>query len=57
MEVGRRQEKGLEPIEERTYRFALRVVKLISAMPQGVAVRVLGQQLLRAASSIGANVE
>lgn len=39
------------------YRFALRVVKLVQVMPRGVAGEVLARQLLRAATSIGANVE
>lgn len=47
----------LEPIEERTYRFALRVVKLVGALPGNVSADVLGKQLLRSATSIGANVE
>ena len=46
-----------EPIEERTYRFALRVLKLVSSMPPTVAATVLGRQVLRSATSIGANVE
>jgi len=55
--VDGQKEKELVPIEERTYQFALRVVKLVAALPQGVAAAVLGRQLLRAATSIGANVE
>lgn len=46
-----------EPIEERTYHFALRVVKLVSSMPPTIAATVLGRQVLRSATSIGANVE
>jgi four helix bundle protein len=52
-----RKEDGLEKIEDRTYRFALRVIKLVQAMPKEVAGSVLARQLLRAATSIGANVE
>lgn len=33
---------GLERIEDRTYRFALRVVKLVSAMPETMVADVLG---------------
>jgi four helix bundle protein len=57
MGVGGLQEKGLEPIEERTYRFALRVIKLVDSLPPNAAAGVLGRQLLRAATSIGAKVE
>ncbi|HID62460.1 MAG TPA: four helix bundle protein, partial [Anaerolineae bacterium] len=55
--TGARKQDGLEKIEDRTYRFALRVVKLVQAMPKEVASSVLARQLLRAATSIGANVE
>ena len=51
------QERRLEPIEERTYRFSLRVVKLVRALPTDASALVLGRQLLRAATSVGANVE
>ena len=50
-------ERRLEPIEERTYRFSLRVVKLVRALPTDASALVLGRQLLRAATSVGANVE
>ncbi len=49
--------KELEPIEERTYRFALRIVKLVQGLPQNVTGGVLGKQLLESATSVGANVE
>ena len=51
------QGTDLEPIEDRTYRFALRVVKLVRAMPHDIQSGVLGTQLLKAATSVGANVE
>ena len=51
------KKKGLERIEDRTYRFALRVVRLVSAMPRNKVADVLGRQVLRAATSVGANVE
>lgn len=57
MPVSNQPEKRLEPIEERTYRFSLRVVKLVRALPTDASALVLGRQLLRAATSVGANVE
>ena len=51
------QDKGLVPIEERTYQFALRVVKLVRSLSTDASGIMLGRQLLRAATSIGANVE
>ncbi|MFQ5576523.1 MAG: four helix bundle protein [Anaerolineae bacterium] len=42
---------------ERTRAFALRVIKLHQAVSKTETGRVLGKQLLRAGTSIGANVE
>ena len=39
----------------RTRRFALRVVKMVQAMPRGPVGEVLGKQLLRSGTSVGAN--
>jgi len=55
---GRQSDSELEPIEERVYRFVIRVVKLVRALPKSdMAAQIIGRQLLRAATSIGANVE
>lgn len=48
---------GVEPLEERTYHFALRVVRLAQALPDNVVGRRVGDQVLRSGTSIGANVE
>ncbi|MGL6094725.1 MAG: four helix bundle protein [Fimbriiglobus sp.] len=45
-------------IEERTYQFALRVVKLCMRLNESPGVkRTLSNQLLRSGTSVGANVE
>jgi len=44
-------------IKERTFCFAVRLVKLCRAMRKDQAHRVLSTQLLRSGTSIGANVE
>jgi four helix bundle protein len=44
-------------IAERTFRFAVRIVKLVHAMPRSVAGGVIGRQVMRAGTSVGANVE
>jgi four helix bundle protein len=46
--------KGVE-LEERTLQFAVRVVGFASVLPRTDAAMVLGRQLLRAGTSIGAN--
>jgi four helix bundle protein len=44
-----------EEMKSRTKAFALRVMKLVDAMPRGLAGQVVGRQLLRSATSVGAN--
>ena len=39
----------------RTKQFALRVIKLVDALPTTIAGRKIGDQLLRAGTSVGAN--
>jgi len=41
--------------KERTNKFALAVVKLVEALPRTRTADVLGRQLLRAGTSVGAN--
>lgn len=47
----------LEKLDERTYKFALQIIKLVSALPHTSAGDVLGRQVLRSGTSVGANVE
>ena len=48
----------LEPIENRVYRFVVRVIKLVRALPKDdMAAQIIAHQLLKSATSIGANVE
>ena len=47
----------MEKIDERTYKFASRIIKLVNALPKNKVGDVLGRQVLRAGTSIGANVE
>jgi len=44
-----------ENLKVRTKEFALRVIKLFESLPQDAISSVLGRQLLRAATSVGAN--
>lgn len=39
----------------RTKKFALRVMKLVEALPAGVVGKAIGMQLIRSATSVGAN--
>jgi len=42
-------------LQERTKRFALRVIKLVSSLPKSKTSDVIGYQLLKSGTSIGAN--
>src|SRR5258708_17253511 len=44
-----------ENLKERTKRFALNVIKLTESLPKDQTSRVLGTQLLRCGTSVGAN--
>lgn len=44
-------------IRERTFLFGVRIVKFVRTMPRDVASVELARQLLRAGTSVGANVE
>jgi len=44
-------------ITERTFRFAVRIVRLVNCLPRTVAGGVIARQVMRAGSSVGANVE
>ena len=43
------------PILERTKQFALRVVRLYAALPKTTEAQVLGKQVLRSGTSVGAH--
>ncbi len=42
-------------LEQRTKEFALKVIQLVTALPKNKVADVLGYQLLKAGTSIGAN--
>ena len=42
-------------LRERTKSFALRVVRMFSSLPKTIVAQVLGKQVLRSGTSIGAN--
>jgi four helix bundle protein len=44
-------------IRRKGYEFALDIIKFVNCLPKGIAGYVLGSQLLRSATSIGANIE
>jgi four helix bundle protein len=42
-------------LRERTKQFALRVMRLVDALPKTTKGRAIGQQIIRSATSVGAN--
>jgi four helix bundle protein len=44
-----------ETFKQRTKRFGLAVIKLVESLPRNRTAEVLGRQLLRAGTSVGAN--
>ncbi len=49
------QERSLVDLKTRTKAFALRVIRLYSALPQSTMAQILGKQLLRSGTSVGAH--
>ena len=46
---------AIEQLRQRTKKFALRIIKLHDALPRTGAAYVIGNQLLRSGTSVGAN--
>jgi len=42
-------------LEERTKRFALRIIKFVATLPKNTVTNVMGYQLVKAGTSIGSN--
>jgi four helix bundle protein len=42
-------------LKQRTQKFALKIIKLVETLPRGRTADVLGNQLLRSGTSVGAN--
>ena len=48
--------KPKNAFKERTYRFALDIIVFVEQLPKGQVSNVISEQLLRSATSVGANV-
>ena len=49
------KEEGLQDLKARTKAFALRIIKLYTALPNNTEAQVLGKQVLRSGTSVGAH--
>jgi four helix bundle protein len=45
----------IEDLKTRTKKFALRIIKMYSSLPKKTEAQVLGKQVLRSGTSVGAN--
>lgn len=50
-----RDDEGPQELRARTKAFALRIIKLYRALPRSEELRVLGRQVLRSGTAVGAN--
>ena len=53
--MGERSDKQPEDLKTRTKAFALRIIRMYAALPKSGAAQVLGQQVLRSGTSVGAH--
>lgn len=51
----RMQKDEVVDLRVRTKKFALRVIRMYSALPKSTEAQVIGKQVLRSATSVGAN--
>ncbi|MEN8233020.1 MAG: four helix bundle protein [Thermodesulfobacteriota bacterium] len=42
-------------LKDRTKNFALRIIKMYSSLPKSIEAQVMGKQVLRSGTSVGAN--
>jgi len=54
METGKRPDKTAD-FQRRTFDYALRIVRLVESLPKCETSSILGKQLLRSGTSVGAN--
>ena len=48
--------KAKTELSHRTYRYSIKVIKFLDSLPQDVITGVIARQLLRSATSVGANL-
>ena len=55
MRARKERQMTREEMYERTMQFSVRIVRMVKAMPRGIAEDVIAKQLTKSATSIGAN--
>ena len=54
-EERKRKKEEVADLRTRTKAFALRIIRLYSGLPKGTEAQVLGRQMIRSGTSVGAN--
>jgi four helix bundle protein len=49
------KDEGMTDLKSRTKNYALRIIKLTSSLPSGNVAQVIGNQILRSGTAVGAN--
>ena len=55
MNAERKKQNRAVDLADRTKLYARRIIRLVSALPKSVVAQVLGKQVLRSGTSVGAN--
>ena len=55
MSGGKSETEGNQDLKQRTRKFALDVIAFVESLPSGETCRIIGRQLLRSGTSVGAN--
>ena len=50
------KKKNYQDIEERSFNFAIRIIKLVNSLPRTLAATEIGRQLVRSGTAINSNV-
>jgi four helix bundle protein len=50
-----KMDNGKKDLRERTMEYAIRIVRMFSALPKNTLAQTLGKQVLRSGTSVGAN--
>ena len=55
VEIGMRNSEGEKDLRKRTKKFSLDIIKLVSSLPRSREADIIGRQVLRSGTSVGAN--
>jgi len=50
------RENSKKDLKERTYKYVLKIIEIINKLPNDITSQIIAKQLIRSATSIGANI-